>query len=42
MFLGILGIGVAFLVILVVQGIILGDDVFNTILGFFFVLVSTI
>jgi hypothetical protein len=37
MFLGILGIGVAFLVILVVQGIILGDDVFNTILGFFFV-----
>ncbi|MFX0183883.1 MAG: hypothetical protein ACFE95_12435 [Candidatus Hodarchaeota archaeon] len=37
MFLGILGIGVAFLVILVVQGLILGDDVFNTTLGFFFV-----
>jgi len=36
-FLGIIGIGVAFLVILIVQGLILGDDVFNTIIGFFFV-----
>jgi hypothetical protein len=35
--LGIIGIGVAFLVILIVQGIILGDDVFNTVIGFFFV-----
>ena len=36
-FLGIIGIGVACLVILIVQGILIGDDVFNTIIGFFFV-----
>ncbi|MFX1506159.1 MAG: hypothetical protein ACFFDC_08585 [Promethearchaeota archaeon] len=36
--LGIIGVGVALLVILIVQGILLGDDVFNTIIGFFFVM----
>ncbi len=36
-FLGIIGIVVAFLVILVVRGIIIGDDVFNTVIGFFFI-----
>ncbi len=35
--LGVIGIGAAVLIILVVQGILLGDDVFNTILGFFFI-----
>ncbi|MFW9854075.1 MAG: hypothetical protein ACFFFG_03415 [Candidatus Thorarchaeota archaeon] len=34
--LGIIGLGLAVLVILVVQGFITGDDVFNTSLGFFF------
>jgi hypothetical protein len=34
--LGIIGAGLAFLVILVVRGFITGDDVFNTTLGFFF------
>jgi hypothetical protein len=36
-FLGIIGIVVAFLVILVVRGILIGDDVFNTVIGFFFI-----
>jgi hypothetical protein len=36
--LGIIGVGVALVVILIVQGILLGDDVFNTIIGFFFVM----
>jgi hypothetical protein len=36
--LGLIGVGVALVVILIVQGIILGDDVFNTIIGFFFVM----
>ncbi|MFW9902830.1 MAG: hypothetical protein ACFFFH_00740 [Candidatus Thorarchaeota archaeon] len=36
--LGIIGVGVALVVILIVQGIILGDDVFNTTIGFFFVI----
>ncbi|MFX0122694.1 MAG: hypothetical protein ACFFAE_03595 [Candidatus Hodarchaeota archaeon] len=36
--LGIMGIVVAFLIILVVQGWIFNDDVFNTTLGFFFVM----
>ena len=36
--LGIIGVGVALVVILIVQGIILGDDVFNTIIGFFFIM----
>ena len=35
--LGVLGVVVAFLIILVVQGKIFSDDVFNSILGFFFV-----
>ncbi|MFX0171640.1 MAG: hypothetical protein ACFE9L_06950 [Candidatus Hodarchaeota archaeon] len=37
LFLGILGFFIAIIVILVVQGILLGDDVFNTTLGFFFI-----
>ncbi|UCG03013.1 MAG: hypothetical protein JSW11_03305 [Candidatus Heimdallarchaeota archaeon] len=36
--LGIIGIVVAFLIILVVQGWIFNDDIFNTTLGFFFVM----
>lgn len=36
--LGIIGVVVAFLIILVVQGWIFKDDVFNTTLGFFFVM----
>ena len=37
MILGILGVFIAILIILVVQGIVLGDDVFNTVIGFFFI-----
>ncbi|MFX0014198.1 MAG: hypothetical protein ACFFB2_06885 [Promethearchaeota archaeon] len=37
MILGIIGVFVAILIILVAQGILLSDDVFNTVIGFFFV-----
>jgi len=36
--LGIIGAGIAFLIILVVNGYIYSDDVFNTILGVFFII----
>jgi hypothetical protein len=37
-FLGLLGLGMSVIIILIVQGIIFSDDVFNTVLGLFFVM----
>ena len=37
-FLGLLGLGMSVLIIFIVQGIIFSDDVFNTVLGLFFVM----
>ncbi|MCK4848842.1 MAG: hypothetical protein KAT16_07465 [Candidatus Heimdallarchaeota archaeon] len=37
-FLGLLGLGISVFIILIVQGIIFSDDVFNTVLGLFFVM----
>ncbi len=36
--LGLLGLGMSVIVILIVQGIIFSDDVFNTVLGLFFIM----
>jgi hypothetical protein len=36
-FLGLLGLGISIFIILIVQGIIFSDDVFNTVLGLFFI-----
>jgi hypothetical protein len=36
-FLGLLGLGMSIFIILIVQGIIFSDDVFNTVLGLFFI-----
>ncbi len=37
-FLGFLGLGLSVFIILIVQGVIFSDDVFNTVLGLFFVM----